>query len=262
MFKSISIGRSAGDKIGRTWRVNLVGRGKFVSGTQTARAGAARPGAVERSSACAQGDALAGTRPSRSRIPEGDGRRQETPATGLPHRQRNHVSGLGHRVGRDGSRDGEPDRGRRRSRGRRRGRIRRTDGRDGRTARREGAQGRGRMGPDNRAGAGRGGAQVGPLAEAGRDRARGNLHRGPSAGRGNRQDGASARSDVRDGRGDLARLRAGGNRPARGRHLLFVHAKGNRRAAGIVADHFQRARDGVGAKAQAKVPLVVSRRER
>ena len=30
---------------------------------------------------------------------------------------------------------------------------------------------------------------------------------------------------------------------------------------GLVADHFQRARDGVGAKAQAKVPLVVPRRE-
>ena len=36
-----------------------------------------------------------------------------------------------------------------------------TDGRDGRAARREGAPGRGRMGPDNRAGSDRGGAQVG-----------------------------------------------------------------------------------------------------
>ena len=182
---------------------------------------------------------------------EHDGRHQEDAAVGLPHRQRDHFPGFGHRLGRDGIRDGESDRGGRRSRDRRQRRVRQPDGRSRDAAGREGPSGRGRMGQNRRARADRAGAQGGARSPSW-SRSCTRRPRPEFISRSRRSSKMAHRARRADGgrRGDVARMRAAGDRRMADRRLLQLHAKRCRRAAGAVAGDFQRARDGSGAQAQ------------
>ena len=155
-----------------------------------------------------------------------------------------HLSDFGHRLGGDGSRAGESDRRGRRGRDRNGWRIRRASGRTGDAARRTGSSGRRRVGQNCRARANRAGAQNGQGAQAGRDRARRDLDRDPSADRGDREAGACTRRADGRRRSDVARLRTAGDRQLANRCLLQLHAKGYRRPAGTVTGDLEPARDG------------------